>query len=557
MVVSNRGPSFPSGSSSGNVPDRNGVLLSDIFPDCDVRMGYSPSYGRMTIEELLRPTILKVSDIHLGLSNAYIAQLYEMRECVVPEFVVKNGDNRDLQALERSDVFLTIMDLCLLDQANWLQSIHNIYELDTEGNHDQKLILAVEEARRVCLNIFPGIRIKHPAQRDVVVIHGHHFDSPDMIILPMRIAAGIYDDMVSTGADGAATAKIITKLILDGLGYEEAYKYVSHIYDANLEIGHLHLVKLLNLPYKEKRSPETLKKDLNNFGKNALISSVLFLHRTGALEALLKRAVIPAFRKAAAFDVNIRDGPSKKIDLRSSFARVARQMLPVLEKDPGISLLEGLSLEKLRPLYRNKTPAQTASGATVAGVNVYGCWIDKRATFGATYKDGVTHAIDWMKMREKVKDHLGLPDQIPDGNDLVLKHFQTYPGFHPRTLEQMKFFYEQRGVLSDEKTRELSALPALKAMPTLTVSEKGKMKVVTPDKRPLVRAEMPEGHEVIHPRHILNALETLDLRTANDLRARIESSSALKKLLDPEDDHVLSYRMPIDPKPRHTLIPCG
>ncbi|MDP9128084.1 MAG: hypothetical protein M3N08_07500, partial [Pseudomonadota bacterium] len=194
------------------------VSLAELRPKYDVRVGNFSSDTEMSIDQLLRPAIVKVSDQHIGLRNAHVANLYDMRECIIPKIVTNNGDYVDLQALERSDTFLTIEDLCLLDQSNWLQAIHGTRELHTEGNHDQKLIRAAEEARQVGLNVFPAIRIQHPAQRDKILLHGHHFDSSDMVLLPMQIAAGVYDDMVSTGADGAATAKIITKLMLDGLG---------------------------------------------------------------------------------------------------------------------------------------------------------------------------------------------------------------------------------------------------------------------------------------------------------------------------------------------------
>ncbi|MDP9127016.1 MAG: hypothetical protein M3N08_01975, partial [Pseudomonadota bacterium] len=309
---------------------------------------------------------------------------------------------------------------------------------------------------------------------------------------------------------------------------------VSHKYDADLDIGHLHLLKLLKLPYKKHSRFENVETDAKNFAKNSLISLILWLHRTGALEAILKTAVIPAFQKAVESDVAIQNGPGAKNGIKANFKRVALQMLPVLEKDPGVSLLQGMLLEKLRPMYREKTPEKTASGRDAAEINVYGCWIDGRSTFGATYADGVTHSLDWLKVREAVKDHLGLPDTVPTGNDLVLRHLRTYPGFHPKTLAKAKLFYEQKGLLSDDEIRWRSALPDLNTVPTVKILRTGDVNVVTPDGRPLVQAQMPDGDEITHPRHILHALGTLSVKTVQDLKDRMEVCPALKEMLDPE-----------------------
>jgi hypothetical protein len=89
-------------------------------------------------------------------------------------------------------------------------------------------------------------------------------------------------------------------------------------------------------------------------------------------------------------------------------------------------------------------------------------------------------------------------------------------------------------------------------MPTLKISQTGDVQVITPDGRPLVTAEMPQMQEVLLPHHILQQLETIDLRTANDLRNRMNAAPALKELFGSERRAAPVHKTPTKPRP---LVP--
>lgn len=275
--------------------------ISELYPKYDDLFGALPPDRQVTVEEILRPTLIRVTDKHSGTSNSHVDKIYELERHVIPQGAIDKGDDPDLQSLGSGDPssFLSIEHVVLLDQRNHLRDRHRIISIKHRGNHDLTTALASEEEiHSVGLHIYPAVRTEHPDQRRIVDIHGHEPESAYMVTVPTKIASGVHDKLARKGQDAAATAKNITKITTGAVGLDHSLRYMSYMYDANIYTGHTHRVRRTTLDYKKKINRPTLDRELQDRLMTTFFSSVLWLHRTGTLENIINKIAIPELKKS-------------------------------------------------------------------------------------------------------------------------------------------------------------------------------------------------------------------------------------------------------------------